>query len=95
MDLPPFGTLGDEILVNGTYDPYLEVTESMVRFRILNGSNARAYHLGFSDGRSFSVVANDAGLLEEPVSLERLFLSPGERAEIVVQFQPGRGNDSP
>ena len=33
MDLPPFGTLGDEILVNGTYDPYLEVTESMVRFQ--------------------------------------------------------------
>ena len=89
MDLPPFGTLGDQILVNGTYDPYLEVTESMVRFRILNGSNARAYHLGFSDGRSFQVVANDAGLLEEPVSLDRLFLSPGERAEIVVQFQPG------
>ena len=33
MDLPPFGTLGDQILVNGTYDPYLEVTESMVRFQ--------------------------------------------------------------
>ena len=32
IDSPPFGTLGDEILVNGTYDPYLEVTESMVRF---------------------------------------------------------------
>ena len=76
MDLPPFGTLGDKILVNGTYDPYLEVTGSMVRFRILNGSNARAYHLGFSDGRSFQVVANDAGLLEKPVSLDRLFLSP-------------------
>ena len=89
MDLPPFGTLGDEILVNGTYDPYLEVTESMVRFRILNGSNARAYHLGFSDGRPFQVVANDAGLLEKPVSLDRLLLSPGERAEIVVQFEPG------
>ncbi len=89
MDLPPFGTLGNQILVNGTYGPYLDVTESMVRFRILNGSNARAYHLGFSDDRTFQVVANDAGLLEEPVSLDRLFLSPGERAEIVVQFQPG------
>ena len=27
--------------------------------------------------------------MEKPVSLDRLFLSPGERAEIVVQFQPG------
>ena len=27
--------------------------------------------------------------MEKPVSLDRLFLSPGERAEIVVQFRPG------
>ncbi len=84
-----FGTLGDEILVNGTYDPYLEVTSSQVRFRLLNGSNARAYHFGFTDGRSFKLVANDAGLLQESVTMERLMLSPGERAEIVVDFKPG------
>lgn len=89
MDQPPFGTLGNKILVNGTYDPYLEITESMVRFRILNGSNARAYNIGFTDGRSFQLVANDAGLLDEPVTLERLPLSPGERAEIIVKFEPG------
>lgn len=84
-----FGTLGDEILVNGTYDPYLEVTSSQVRFRLLNGSNARAYHFGFTDGRSFKLVANDVGLLQVPVSMERIMLSPGERAEIVVDFKPG------
>ncbi len=84
-----FGTLGDEILVNGTYDPYLEVKTSQVRFRLLNGSNARAYNFGFSDGRAFKLVGNDAGLLQEPVTLERFMLSPGERAEIVVEFEPG------
>ncbi len=84
-----FGTLGDEILVNGTYDPYLEVTSSQVRFRLLNGSNARAYHFGFTDDRSFKLVANDAGLLQEPVSMDRFMLSPGERVEIVVEFKPG------
>ena len=84
-----FGTLGDKILVNGTYDPYLEVTSSQVRFRLLNGSNARAYHFGFTDGRSFKLVANDAGLLQEPVTMDRFMLSPGERAEIVVEFKPG------
>ncbi len=63
-----FGLLGDEILVNGTHDPFLEVTASQVRFRLLNGSNARAYHFGFSDGRSFQIVANDAGLLQTPVN---------------------------
>nr|WP_144921745.1 multicopper oxidase domain-containing protein [Paenibacillus bovis] len=84
-----FGILGDEILVNGTHDPFLEVTSSQVRFRLLNGSNARAYTFGFTDERSFQLVANDAGLLQEPVTLERFMLSPGERAEIVVSFEPG------
>ncbi|MBO0958472.1 multicopper oxidase domain-containing protein [Neobacillus sp. MM2021_6] len=84
-----FGTLGNEILVNGTYDPYVKVTASQVRFRLLNASNARAYHFGFTDNRSFQVVANDAGLLEKPVTLDRIMLSPGERAEIVVNFKPG------
>lgn len=84
-----FGLLGNEILVNGTYDPFLQVTSTQVRFRLLNASNARAYHFGFTDGRSFKVVANDAGLLKEPVTLKRFMLSPGERAEIVVEFKPG------
>ncbi|WP_309122266.1 multicopper oxidase domain-containing protein [Paenibacillus sp.] len=89
MDLTPFGMLGDQILINGTYDPYLKITASQIRFRLLNGSNARAFRIGFSDDRSFALVGNDAGLLPEPVSLNRLLLSPGERAEIVVEFQPG------
>lgn len=89
MGLTPFGMLGDRILVNGTYDPYLEVSASQVRFRLLNGSNARAYHIGFTDDRLFALVANDSGLLPEPVSMRRLLLSPGERAEIVVDFAAG------
>lgn len=84
-----FGTLGNEILINGTYDPYLKVTASRVRFRLLNASNARAYYFGFSDDRSYKLVANDAGLLQKPVKLNRVKLSPGERAEIVVEFKPG------
>ena len=89
MDIEPFGLMGNTVLVNGTYDPYLEISESHIRFRLLNGSNARAYHFGFDDGRSFQLVANDAGLLESPVELDRIMLSPGERAEIVVHFEPG------
>ncbi|OXL84003.1 copper oxidase [Paenibacillus sp. SSG-1] len=89
MSMTPFGLLGNQILVNGTYDPYLEITASQVRFRLLNGSNARAYNIGFSDNRSFYLIGNDAGLLPEPVLLDRLLLSPGERTEIVVEFEPG------
>lgn len=75
-DIEPFGLMGNTILVNGTYDPYLEVKESQIRFRLLNGSNARAYHFGFDDGRTFQLVANDAGLLESPIELDQMMLSP-------------------
>ena len=37
------GALGDEILVNGTHDPYVEVTHQRVRLRLLNASNARFF----------------------------------------------------
>jgi FtsP/CotA-like multicopper oxidase with cupredoxin domain len=83
------GLLGDKILVNGTYDPYLEVVTELVRFRLVNGSNARILNLGFTDDREFSLVAVDAGLVETPQPVRRLLLSPGERAEVVVRFRPG------
>ncbi|GAB4086048.1 multicopper oxidase domain-containing protein [Myceligenerans cantabricum] len=87
------GVIGDEILVNGTLGPYLDVTTRLVRLRLLNASNARLYHFGFSDDRGFALVATDGGLLAEPWETDRLYLSPGERAEIVVSFEPGETVD--
>lgn len=80
---------GDTILVNGTYNPHLEVEARNIRFRILNGSNARIYWLGFEDQRSFQQIATDGGFLDSPVATKRVRLSPGERAEIVVDFSDG------
>ncbi len=85
----PFGILGEEILVNGTHDPYLPVTTTLVRLRVLNASTARTYNLGFADDRSFAVIATDAGLLAEPVSVDRLRVAPSERFELVVRVSPG------
>lgn len=82
------GLLGDTILVNGTYAPYLDVTTTKVRLRILNGSTARIYNFGFSDDREFYLIATDGGLLTSPHRINRIQLSPGERAEIVVEVQP-------
>jgi blue copper oxidase len=77
---------GDEILVNGTINAYVEVPRGLVRLRVLNGSNFENYYFQFSDGRSFHQIATDGGFLEAPVEMEALFLSPGERAEIIVDF---------
>lgn len=87
------GVIGDEILVNGTLGPYFDVTTRLVRLRLLNGSNARLYNFGFSDDRAFALIGTDGGLLAEPWETTRLYLSPGERAEIVVAFEPGETVD--
>jgi suppressor of ftsI len=62
--ISPIGRLGDTILVNGTYDPYLEIGDERVRFRLLNASNARIYNIGFADDREFDLIATEGGLLE-------------------------------
>jgi bilirubin oxidase len=83
------GLLGDTMLINGTVNPHLAVTTETVRFRLLNAATARVFNFGFSDNREFTVIGSDGGLLPAPVGVERLLLSPGERAEIVVRFRPG------
>jgi blue copper oxidase len=81
--------LGDTIAVNGTTDPHLAVTTDRVRLRLLNASVHRQYRLGFDDHRSFRLVGTDGGLLPAPVGLTEIQLSPGERADIVVEVRPG------
>jgi blue copper oxidase len=85
----PIGRLGDQLLVNGTHDPHLDITSQRVRLRLLNASTARVYSVGFADDRTFDLIASDGGLLERPHRTTRVPLSPGERAEIVAAFQPG------
>lgn len=83
------GALGQEILVNGTLAPYLDVTTDAVRLRLLNGSTARVYEFGFDDQRTFDLIGTDGGLLEALHELTSIRLSPGERAEIIVRMASG------
>lgn len=81
------GVLGNEVFVNGTPYAYLDVEQATYRFRILNGSNARVYKIGFSDGRTFHVIGTDGGLLDKPYLVQDVMLSPGERVEVLVTFR--------
>ncbi|MEO6116401.1 MAG: multicopper oxidase domain-containing protein [Pseudolysinimonas sp.] len=83
------GALGDQLLVDGTLHPHLDVSTDLVRLRLLNASPARVYDFAFSDGRPFSMIASDGGLLDAPVTLDHIQLSPAERAEILVTMAPG------
>ena len=80
------GTMGDISMVNGTLDPKLTVTEPVMRFRLLNGANARNYTFRLSNGANFTQIASDGGLLKEPVETDTLTLAASERAEILVDF---------
>ncbi|MEV6303187.1 multicopper oxidase domain-containing protein [Actinoplanes sp. NPDC051861] len=83
------GILGDSVLVNGTPGPYLDVTTSLVRLRLLNAATARFFNFSLSDGRPFTLIGTDGGLLDRPHELRRLPLSVGERAEVLVAMKPG------
>jgi blue copper oxidase len=83
------GQLGDEILVNGTHSPFLDVTADRVRLRVLNASNARVYDLHLDDDRAFAIVGTDGGLLPAAVEATHVQVSPGERVEIVVSLDAG------
>ncbi|MFF3225220.1 multicopper oxidase family protein [Nocardia suismassiliense] len=81
------GLLGDTIVVNGIAGAHLDVRTDRVRLRILNGSSGRIYNLAFADDRPFQLVATDGGLLAAPTTLHNIQLSPGERAELVVELR--------
>jgi bilirubin oxidase len=87
----PAGMLGDTILVNGTRAPYVEVPPTLIRLRLVNGSDGRRYDFGFADHHIFHQIATDGGLLDAPVERTELLLGPGERAEILVDLQDATG----
>lgn len=85
--------LGDVMVVNGKIWPYLNVEQRKYRFRVLNGSNSRAYTLQLPDNRPFYQIGTDGGFLPHPVTLTELTLTPGERADIIIDFSQFNGGD--
>src|ERR1041385_7608976 len=82
----PDGVTGDKILINGVYQPYLEVGDRKYRLRILNASNARTYSLELSTGDPFIQIGTESGLLPEPVSRTGMRIGSAERLDVVVDF---------
>ncbi len=84
------GVLGDVILVNGAPWPFLEVTNTRYRFRILNASNARRFKLALDppprEGPSFVQVGSDVGLLARPIKHDQIEVAPAERFDVVADF---------
>jgi FtsP/CotA-like multicopper oxidase with cupredoxin domain len=88
-----FGFYGDRILVNGFPDFKVDVASRVYRLRILNGSTARVYKLGWDDGTPMTVLGVDGGLLEKPETKPYVMLAPGERLDVWADFS-GRNEGS-
>jgi spore coat protein A, manganese oxidase len=95
---------GDINCVNGMAMPFLEVEPRKYRFRILNASNSRFYHLRLFnsdptgkvtnqsfDVPSFQQIGTDGGLLPAPLELHYLLIAPAERFDIVIDFSGHEG----
>ena len=95
LDIPMMllGQRGDVMIINGVVNPYVEATTTKIKLRILSGVNARYFSFGFKDNRPFQLISTDGGLLEKPVELTRLPMTPAERAEIIVELKPGETLD--
>ena len=78
---------GDTILVNGKVWPFLDVKQGKYRFRLLNGSGSRTYTLALDNGASFDQIGAEGGLLPAPVNVNEVTLGPGERADLVIDFE--------
>lgn len=88
----PTAPYGDSVLVNGTPHPYLDCPAQVVRLRLLNGANARVFVLGFDGGQDVHFIAGDGGLVEAPIAMDRLWLSNGERAEVLLDLTGMEGD---
>jgi spore coat protein A len=93
---------GDTVLVNGKVWPYLEVEPRKYRFRILNGANARVWHLTLNESTSagaslgrpgpvFNQIGTDGGLLPRPVPQKDLLIAPAERFDVIIDFSGQQG----
>ncbi|MGA2400524.1 MAG: multicopper oxidase domain-containing protein [Syntrophobacteraceae bacterium] len=103
--IPEF--IGDVAVVNGAPWPVLKVEPRRYLFRLLDGANARMWDLTFGDTAKNEtlppvyVIGNDANYLNTPVKVSKVFIAPGQRTYVIVDFSGLAGkkvtltNDAP
>jgi len=78
------GMEGNTQLVNGQVLPRIELAPGgRERWRVLNAAGARYFNLAVP-GHSMTLIGVDGGLIEAPLPVQSLLLSPGERADLVI-----------
>ena len=85
------GREGELIAVNGQVNPSLNLSHGgLLRLRILNASPSRFYRLALEE-HTFYHIATDGNNLNEPVEVNELLLTPGQRGDILVRGRKESG----
>jgi FtsP/CotA-like multicopper oxidase with cupredoxin domain len=84
------GRQGNTLLVNGRKEPELTIAAGQVeRWRIVNAASARYVRLSIG-GRPFTLLGTDGGLIDAPITVNELLLTPADRVELAVgPFEEG------
>ena len=78
------GRQGDTRLVNGRQEPKLTIAAGQVeRWRIVNAASARYVRLSIGE-RPFTIIGKGGGLIDAPVTVSEVLLTPGDRVELAV-----------
>jgi len=86
------GHLGDKYLVNGKIQPYFNVFRRRYRLRVLDKGPSRHYELFLTnpDNPSQRIpywrISNDGNLYPKPLQIVSMKLAPGERGDLIVDF---------
>jgi spore coat protein A, manganese oxidase len=90
--------VGDYPVVNGQIWPTLKLQPRIYRLRLCNGSNTRFFNLSLTQqinsqqSHEFHVIGTDGGFLPAPVCVQSLLLSPGERADVLLDLKHCRNH---
>lgn len=79
------GREGGLVTVNGLFNPVISIQrEGWLRLRIVNACSSRFHHLRLEEHPLY-VIGTDGGALPAPEERDRVLLTPGERAEVMVR----------
>lgn len=79
-----FGREGNALLVNGRRNPTVEARAGLrQRWRLVNAAKSRYFQLAL-ENHVFTRIGGDGGRIEKPIESEKLVLTPGERADVLL-----------
>jgi FtsP/CotA-like multicopper oxidase with cupredoxin domain len=91
------GILGDKFLVNGTIQPFFQVSPRRYRFRLLDTGPSRFYEFFLTDLNNLSannkyfLIGTDGNLLPNPIQVSSVRIGPAERVEVIIDFSQFAG----